>query len=154
MNAQVRDIMTRPVITAQVGMTLRELMDLLREHRISGVPVTDEELKVVGIISEADLIRLDLPADAEPVDSFSLRDGMMEVDRSYTIEQLDRAVEDVMTSHIVTCEPSTSVEEACRLFRQHHIHRLVVMEHGEIAGILTPVDVVDAIAAGTVTLAR
>lgn len=152
MASKVRDIMTRPVIFATVDMTIRELMDLLREKGISGVPVTDDELRLVGVISEADLIRLDLAGQAEPHDSFSLREGVMSVERTYTMEQLDQRVSEVMVAKVLTVDASAPIKAACTLFAEHRVHRLVVMEGDEIAGIVTPVDIVRALADGTLTL--
>ena len=152
MGIRVRDIMSRPVVAATTGMSLRQLMDLLRESSISGVPVTDSEMRLVGVISETDLIRLDIPASAESEDRFSLKEGVVSVERSYRIEQLDLPVQDVMSKKVLTIDPDATVRAVCALFSQHGVHRLVVMESGEIAGIVTPVDIVRAVAAGKLAL--
>ena len=151
MAIQVRDIMTRPVVYAQAETTLRELMDLLRANRISGVPVVDEELRLVGVISETDLICHDLAEGAEPQDTLSLKEGVLSVERQYRIEELDRPVSDLMIRQVLTCELDDDISSACKLFATYRVHRLVVMSQGEIAGILTPVDVVRAIAQGAIT---
>ena len=152
MPTRVSEVMTRQVVSVSVDTTLRELMDLLREKGISGVPVTDDELRLVGVISETDLIRLDMPSAAESTDSFSLREGVLSVERSYTMEQLDAVVGEVMVDKVLTVEPDTTVKAACILFSEHRVHRLVVMDSGEIAGIITPVDVVRALADGRLRL--
>ena len=148
----VRDLMKRPVVYIRAGSSLRDLMDLLRDKGISGVPVVDDELRLVGVISEADLIRRDLPADAEASETFRWSTEEVSLERTYRLERLDTNVEDVMNPAVITCDPDDDVQTLCRLFHENRIHRVVVMERGEVAGIVTPMDVATAISSGVIHL--
>jgi CBS domain-containing protein len=58
MHAYVRDVMTTGVVTVRPDTTYRELAAMFRQHRVSGFPVTAEDGKVIGAVSESDLIAL------------------------------------------------------------------------------------------------
>lgn len=152
MGTLVHQVMTRPVIYASEDMTLRQLMELLQDNRISGVPVVDDELRLVGVISETDVIRADLSTQAEPQDTLHLGEGTVSVERYYRIEELDRSVKELMSKDVITCPADISIYDAALLFKAHRVHRLVVMAGSEIAGILSPIDIIYGIADGRLEL--
>jgi CBS domain-containing protein len=144
---RARDIMTTPVQTISRDTTVREIIQLLLTHRISGVPVVEGE-RVVGIISEADLILRER--------AYRQRGGM-----AYLFQQLfeDHAkladeyrkahglvAEDVMTRDVVTVQPGTPVEEIANLMAERHIKRVPVVEESRLLGIVSRADVLRAAA--------
>src|SRR5579859_3362346 len=109
MKSTVRDVMTTRVIWVRKGASFRELAAAFREHRISAFPVVDENLRVIGVVSEADLLAkqaLDGGDDGMPgMITGLLRRREQEKARGVTAG-------DVMTSPAVTVRPEDTVEHA------------------------------------------
>ncbi|MBI3911189.1 MAG: CBS domain-containing protein [Armatimonadetes bacterium] len=142
------DIMTRAVITARPDTKLREIADLLVRHRISGVPVVDEENRVVGIVSETDLI------DEEKRHAHIPRTalyGVMPVPDEVWVaafeegDQLTAA--QLMTHRVVTLPETTSAREVAEEMLSRHVNRIPITRDGRLVGIVTRADVLRAVAA-------
>jgi len=117
MNA--KDIMTRDIITVSPTMSVKNLALALIKNQISGAPVADRNGKIVGVVSEADLIA---------------KNG--------------KDVKSIMSKKIISVSEETSVEEIARLMTAHAIKRMPVMKEGAIVGIVSRADIVSAIAQG------
>jgi CBS domain-containing protein len=115
---------------------------LLTEHRISGAPVVDAEMKVLGVVSQSDLVRHqggERPADWGPV---------------YKDPDWPRGTESVpvmslMTTHPLACDEETPVEEVARIMLERRVHRLIVTRAGKLAGIISAMDLLRAVADST-----
>lgn len=153
---QVRDVMTSDVVILNPYMTIREAAKILAECNISGAPVVDNEQKLVGIVTESDLLRAVKQAADEihmvfpsihPIGvMFELSKGETEFLEAFE-EQANVVVVDVMTKNPVTCTPETSINEVASLLVKKGINRLpVVDEDGHVVGIITRGDIVRAIA--------
>ncbi|MEO8876570.1 MAG: IMP dehydrogenase [Polyangiaceae bacterium] len=103
-------------VTVRPNQSLRETLAIMREHDISGVPVTDGE-KLVGILTARD-IRFE--------------------------EKLDQPVSALMTKKLVTVPPGTSNDDAKRLLHQHRIEKLLVVENERLVGLITIKDILQA----------
>jgi CBS domain-containing protein len=136
---RLRDIMTRDVVSASPGMTIRDAMELLSERHVSGAPVVDRG-KVVGIFSATDLLAFfaDLD-DTTPSLSFRRRRG-----RTTPLE--DVTVDEVMTRKVQSLPPDCSVEEAAVRMGEKQIHRVLVMQGDILLGIVSTSDVAKAVA--------
>ncbi len=149
---KVADVMTREVKTLNPEMSVKEAAQFLLEKGIGGAPVVDKEGKMLGIVSESDLImeevKLQFPTFLHLLDGFIFLSNW----RDYE-EKLRKAVglkvADVMSSPVVTVEADASVEEAATLMVRKHISRLPVLEKGRMVGIVSKRDLVKAIADGT-----
>jgi acetoin utilization protein AcuB len=123
--------MTNNVLTVNSSQPIIEVEQLMREHRIRRVPVVDGG-KLVGIISREDLFRA-MPSIFDP---------------SVSAETLDQAgridAASVMTRSPLTVEPSTPLEQAALLMRTHKLGALLVMQAGELVGIITETNIFDA----------
>jgi len=117
-----RDIMTRTVYTIHPEASAQEAAQLLDQKRISGAPVVDDAEKLIGIVTEADII--------SKVDRQGLR------------------VADIMTHSLITVEEETSIEEVAALLSQRKIKRVPVVENGRLVGIVSRADIVHAVASG------
>jgi CBS domain-containing protein len=142
----VRDFMTRPVIALGPEASVAEAAKLMLQHRISGLPVVDSAHKLVGIVSEHDLLRR-----GEDAAGRNKRHWLhLMIDRAGLAEESnhfhDRKVSDVMTSNPITVYPTTSLSEACRVIVQHCIKRLPVVESGDLVGIIARTDFMRALA--------
>jgi CBS domain-containing protein len=137
---QVKDVMTRDVISVSPSTPLRDAAALLVVHRISGLPVVADGA-VVGVISQRDVLfkeQRPLQADrwrARLVDPFGSRAPS---------KQDARVVSDAMTTPAVTIGPETSVALAARRMLEEGVNRLPVTARGELVGMVTSSDLVRA----------
>jgi CBS domain-containing protein len=128
------------------------LLKLMREHQLPGVPVVDDTARVVGIVTEADLVIRDEDADLHLPHHIDLFGGVifLEPFKHYE-DRLRRAfaatVADMMTENPVTVRPDDSIRRAARLIAERRHNRLPVVEDdGRLVGVVTRVDVLDALA--------
>jgi len=139
MKSTVKDVMTTRVIFVRKGASFREMAATLREHRISAFPVLDDDRKVIGVVSEADLLTkqaLDSGEDGMP--------GMITGLLRYREQGKARGITaaDLMTSPPVTVRPEDTVEHAARLMYMRRVKRLpVVNAAGRLVGIISRADV-------------
>jgi CBS domain-containing protein len=144
---QVRDVMVSPVITVEADATVRDVAKTLLEKRISAVPVVDNAGKVVGIITESDLMRR-AEAGTERPYSWWLRflAGEAAIAAEYVKSHANK-VEDVMTTDVVTAVPETLVHEIATLLEEHQIKRVpIVDKDGNLVGIVSRADLIQAVA--------
>ncbi len=147
----VADVMTPEPITVKPATPLQEVIQILAERRISGLPVIDEAGKLVGVISETDLMWRE--SGATPPAYIMLLDSVIYLENPARYERdlhkaLGQTVGEVMSSNPVTIGPEKSLPEAARLMHEHSIHRLPVLnEAGQVVGILTRGDIVRTMAA-------
>jgi len=153
---KVEDAMQKNVITIKDDMKIEEAARILRENRISGAPVIDKNNKLVGILSEGDIIRLlevhspklnlILPS---PLDLIELPIRMKH-EYDEIVKGLKKAaiisVNEIMTRKPITIKASQSVSDAAEIMDEHKIKRLpVVDEKGNLIGIITRGDIIGAI---------
>lgn len=117
MNA--KDIMTRDIITVSPTMKVKELAMTLIKNQISGAPVASKDGKIVGVVSEADIIA-----------------------------KKGKDVRAIMSQKVISVTEDASVEEIAQLMTTHAIKRLPVMNAGNVVGIVSRADIVSAIARG------
>ena len=113
-----RDIMTTTVITVKGDVILTDVIKLLLRWHISGLPVVDDEGKLVGIITEHDLMNFALSGNAA-----------------------DTRVSEVMTTRVETYSPDTLVVEVINHFAARRIRRMPVVENGKVVGIISRRDI-------------
>jgi CBS domain-containing protein len=139
MRAYVRDIMTAPVVTVRPDTAHQELAAMFRRHRVSGFPVTDDEGRVIGVVSKTDLLALAAGGD-DPGPSHPGRRGWRPHRRHGAPGQATAS--DLMTRPAVTIGPDDLVQAAARLMRARGLQRLpVVNGDGRLAGIISRSDV-------------
>ena len=146
----VADIMETDVPRVETSDPVERVLEVLREHELPGVPVVNEGGRCVGIITEADLILSGENEDLHLPHYFELFGGFVFLERlGHFEERLRKAVaataEDLMTPEPVTIEPAASVEEAARVIAQRKHNRLPVIEHGRLVGVVTRLDVLEAL---------
>jgi len=147
----VADIMERDVVAVRREDDVDTLLRVLREHELPGVPVVDESDRVVGIVTEADLVIRDEDADLHLPHHIDLLGGVifLEPIKHYE-ERLRRAlastVADMMTPHPVTVSPRDSIRQAARVIAERRHNRLpVVDDEGRLLGVVTRLDVLEAL---------
>jgi len=131
---RVRDVMTTSVITVDRITPYQEIDRLLTEHRISGVPVLMMGRKVVGVVSEADL----LAAEDEPSREARLAAATGQRWRLRKRQQVGLTAGTLMTSPAITIGPDATIPAAARVMNTHHLRRLPVTdEDGKLVGIVS-----------------
>ena len=141
---KVADIMTREVVSVRPETPVREVARAMLERRISGVPVVDAEGRVLGIVSEGDLIRRpEIATDRRGRGWLSLFVSDEERARDF-VKSHGRQAREAMTQPAICVSPDTALIEAVRLLERHHVKRLAVVQEGKLCGLVTRADVVRA----------
>ncbi len=133
----VRDVMTRRVVFVAADATFPEILDMLARHRISAVPVVDDELKVVGVVSESDLLaRVVTGGDSRA----RIGDGQAARVQARR-DAREETARELMNSPVVTAGADASVVHAARVAAAARVRLLpVVGESGVLLGVLTRSD--------------
>ncbi len=139
----VEDLMTRDPIVVERGSTLREVAELLDQHEVSGLPVVDDQLRLVGVVSRTDLLRrlLEGPAEARHDEQWL---DLLTADATSKVD-IDVArlgiVDDVMTVEPITAKSSEKLVTVARRMADEKVHRLVVIDaQRRPIGIVTTLD--------------
>jgi CBS domain-containing protein len=140
---KVRDLMQNDVLTTTVEASLKDVARTLVENRISGMPVCDADGRVVGVVSEGDILFKErgLPEQRSAPLGWLLDGGS----RTDLKKATARTVGDAMTAPPVTIRPSSSATAAARLMIEQSVNRLpVVTQDDRLLGIVTRADLVRA----------
>jgi CBS domain-containing protein len=147
---KVREIMDDEPVTVTPDDDVEHVLRLLRRHRLDGVPVVNDGGRCVGIVTEADLVLTDEQGDLHLPHYIELFGGVVYLESLRRFEErLKKAVaskvRDMMTADPVTVDATATVEEAARLIATRKHNRLPVVEHGRLVGVVTRVNVLDAL---------
>jgi CBS-domain-containing membrane protein len=130
---RVADLMTIDPIVISIDASIEDAEELLRHHRVTGLPVVDLAGRLVGVVSQTDLLYLAVPA----------------VQALVRHRQRGVRVGEVMSSPPVTIELSATLREAAQRMNDERLHRLVAVdEHGRPIGVIAAMDFVVLAAEG------
>ncbi|MDD5622621.1 MAG: CBS domain-containing protein [Actinomycetota bacterium] len=141
-----KNIMTKKVITINKNASVEKLSELLLKNKISGVPVVDDDGKLVGVATEGDLIVKD--SDLHFPRYFKLLDSIIYLEslnkfKSNLKKYLGTKVEDIMTAKVITVRENTLVSEVANIMIRNNVNRVPVLNSkGDLAGIITRADIV------------
>ena len=113
------EIMTRPVISAKENASARDVALQLMTGLFSGMPVTNDEGKLVGIVTELDLLK-------------AVQDGK---------ELVRTTARDIMTQDVATARVDATVEEFITIMEEFHIIRLPIVKDGKLVGVVSRSDI-------------
>jgi len=136
-------------VTPQEGV--QTLLKLMREHELPGMPVVDADHKLVGIVTESDLVMRDEQADLHLPHHIDLLGGVIFLESMKHYEErlrrgLASTVADMMTPDPISVSPQASVHEAGRVIAERKHNRLpVVDDDGRLVGVVTRVEVLSAL---------
>lgn len=138
---KARDIMNKEVITVNPEDDVEQLVKLLLENKISGVPVVDEQGKVIGIVSEADLIypekSVHLPAFIPVLDGIIFLESFKKLEKEIK-KMTAYKVKDVMIKDVVTVDEDANLEDIVNILLNKKINRVpVVNSNNKLIGIIT-----------------
>ena len=136
MNATVKDVMTTHVVAVRKNASFKDMAARLREHRVSAFPVLDEDNKVVGVVSEADLLFKEALEFGVPGKLSSMLHQREQAKAAGIV------AEDLMTKPPMTIGPDEFVTHAARLMYTRKVKRLPVVDaDGRLIGIVSRADV-------------
>ena len=146
----VADIMDTDSPTVTPEDTVEHVLRVMNDSELTGIPVVTAGGRCVGIITEADLVITGEDADLHLPHYFELFGGLVFLEPlKHFEERLRKATaalaRDLMTEDPVTIEPTASVDEAARTISRSKHNRLPVVEHGRLVGVVTRVDVLEAL---------
>jgi len=139
------DIMTKEVITVQEDMTIEALGRIFIEKRISGAPVLDNKGKLVGVVTENDLVRknsrLHIPTVVRIFDAFVPLGGNDRVEEE--IRRISASkVSEICSRTLVTVAPDATLQDVSSLMFEKGVHLIPVLDAGRIVGIIGKIDII------------
>ena len=144
---KARDVMVSPVITTKPSASVKEVAQTLLKNQISAVPVLDDAGKLVGIVSEGDLMRrADLGTEKHRSWWLAALFAEEEALASEYVKQHSRKVADVMTKRLITAGPDAPLGEIAGLLERHSIKRVPIVENGALVGIVSRANLIQALA--------
>jgi CBS-domain-containing membrane protein len=142
---KAEDVMTRSIVTARPDSTVQEIAALMVEKRISGVPVVDDAGKIVGMVSESDLLhRHEVGTDHKRKWWARLLADSDDVARDYAKAHGLHA-RDVMTRYVISVRPDADLADVADILDNNRIKRVPVVADGRLVGLVTRGDLVRAL---------
>lgn len=143
-----REIMTTDVVSVSPSTSLKELADKFVETRFSNMPVVDDDGRLVGVISETDLVEQQKPLHIPTV--MALFDWVFYLGSEKRFkEEVDRvtaqSVGELCRRNPVTCTPDADLREIAALMSKHKAHLIPVIEDERMIGVVARLDLIKAV---------
>ncbi len=143
-----KDFMIKDILTVRPEMTVKELARLFIEHQVSGAPVVDETGKLVGIITETDLIEqnknLHIPTVITLFEAVIYLEDPRHMEEEIR-EMMASTVADLAKEKVVTVDEETDIHEVASIMSEKHAHLLPVMRGDTLVGIIGKADMIRAL---------
>jgi len=144
---KARDIMVKEVMTVTEEQTVDQVIQMLMDYNVSGLPVVDDEQHVVGIVTEGDLIyrskKLEIPRYFTILDSYIFFDNTNKMEEQIQ-KMVGYRVREIMTKDVITVDVEDTVEDIATVMTRKNINRVPVTENGKLVGIVTRRDIIRA----------
>lgn len=146
---RAKDIMTKDVLTVSLDTPVKKVAELLADYEISGAPVLDEHDRVIGVVTESDLIEqkknLHLPTVV------TLFEGVLFLERPQKMKReiekmLGATVKDIYSKKVITINEDATLEDIATIMSEKKVHLLPVLRGDDLVGVVGKVDVVRALA--------
>ena len=145
---RARDIMTTSVVTVSPETSIRDIAQTLLERRISAVPVVDGRNRVVGVVSEGDLLhRIENQTERHRSWWLEMVASAEDLAGDY-VKSHGLAAKDVMTWPVISTTPGASLAELATLLDRYRIKRVPVLENGALVGIVSRADLLRGLIGG------
>ncbi|MBW2521591.1 MAG: CBS domain-containing protein [Deltaproteobacteria bacterium] len=147
-----KDIMTEQVLTVRQDTPVNELAEILWKNKISGVPVVDDDGRVVSVVTESDLI--DQNKKVHIPTMISILDSVIFLESSKKTEQEIRkmagnTVQDICAAELVSVSGDTGLDEIATIMAEKKVHTLPVMEGDRLIGVIGKSDIIRSMAGGS-----
>jgi CBS domain-containing protein len=146
---QARDIMTTDILTVAPGTSISELSKMLENRKIGGVPVVDKNGRLVGVITQSDLVERARDLELPPAINILDLHIFLQIP-SHMIHRVEKmlgtTVADCMTANPVTVSPDTPLAKVAALMAKQKVHTLPVLEGEKLVGVIGKMDLIRALA--------
>lgn len=141
---KIKDIMTKDVVSVKRDTPVDEIAHLLIEHDIGGVPVIDEEQRVIGIVNESDLFLKEKGIPFSAVKVPMLFKQWVEPEKLLEIyaEAHMHTAADVMTEPVICVEEQDTIPDVALLMARHDVKHVPVVRDGKLVGMVTRTDII------------
>jgi len=144
---KARDVMTLGVYTVKPTTSVKDVARLFMQRRISAVPVVDDQGKIIGIVSEGDLLhRSEISTQRRHPWWLDLMVRDEVLDAEEYIKAHAKQVADIMTRNVITAETDTPLQEIAEILAKYTIKRVPIVRDGRLVGIVSRANLVQAIA--------
>jgi CBS domain-containing protein len=144
-----RDIMTTEVLTVSPETSIADLSKTLENRKIGGVPVVDQGGRLVGVITQSDLVERARDLELPPAINILDLHIYLQIP-SHLLQRVEKmlgtTVGDCMTANPVTVAPDTPVSQIAALMAKQKVHTIPVLKGGKIVGVIGKMDLVRAMA--------
>jgi CBS domain-containing protein len=141
----IAEIMTKEVVTVKKETTLREIAGIFEERRFGSLPVTDDNGKLIGIVTASDLIEQGRSLHIPTV--ISIFDWVIPLEGEKTLERelkkmTAQTVGEILTSEVITISSAEPASKAADLMSYHKLHALPVVDGDSLVGIVSRIDII------------
>ena len=136
---RVKELMTSNVVTVAPEATLKDVGKLLKEKRISGVPVVDHSGSVIGVVTLTDMFRI-----LEQIYKCKATEREMSLSEAFDEKTVKGTVYDIMTKNVLTLSETDTIEDVMRLMFTNKVHTIPVTRDGKLIGVVGKRDLVYA----------
>jgi CBS domain-containing protein len=143
-----KDIMRTKVLSVDPDMTVQDVMQFFLDCQITGAPVVDDTGRVVGVVSQSDLLRHQQRVGPAPMQApayYRESNGEVLLTHMRVETPLSARVQDIMTPAAFMTEQDTPVGDIARFMLRRRVHRIIVTRKGRLAGIITSMDLLRAL---------
>lgn len=142
-SVKAKDVMTKNVVFVTGKTSLKEAAETMANHGISGVPVLEDDKRIIGVLSEMDF-RSHMGAQ-DTMTFMGIVAECLEGKGCVAVSIRGKKTEDIMTSPAVTVDQETSVMEVANIFQEKNINRVPVIDkEGNLAGIISRADILQS----------
>lgn len=140
------DIMEKYVVTASPETSVFDLVDLFVKNKVAAIPVVDEEDKLIGIITDGDLlykkIKPHVPHYVNLLGASIYYNGISEYDKGFK-KLLACTAKDMMTKNVIIAAPDADVEQIAGVMVAEHLKVIPIVKDKRVVGIITRYDILD-----------
>ncbi|MED1470425.1 CBS domain-containing protein [Bacillus salipaludis] len=142
---KVKDFMITSVIAASPAATIKDVMKIMVERKIGGVPIMDKDGKLQGIVTDGDILRAIQPVDRRINDYFSFISYHWEQNLESKIKEMAnlKIIKIAKTHGLVTVSPEDDVKQVVQLLAKHHFKKLpVIDQYSHVLGVISRGDMI------------
>lgn len=146
-----KELMSTDVITVTGTTPVQELAKILSDNKISGAPVVDDQGRVIGVVTESDLIDqnkiVHIPTVVAILDSFLFLESPGKMEKELK-KMTGILVEDIFADQVITVQQDTPLDEVATLMAEKKVHTLPVLDGEKLVGVIGKSDIIRSIAQG------
>ncbi len=146
---KAKDIMSSSVLTVKMSTSIAEVAEIFHDNSIGGAPVVDDEGKLVGIITESDLIdqnkKLHIPTVVAIFDAVVYLESLRKFEEELR-KMTGNKVKDLCSTDVVTVDADTPVNEIASIMADSHFHTIPVLDNALLVGVVGKDDIVKTMA--------